>query len=254
MTFSVRNPRRRCGFTLIELLVVIAIIAILVSMLLPVLSKAKESGRSVVCKSNLRQLAYGSLMYLDENNDYLPWCGDVDRNRGPDWVFGGQDDPAERRPIEWKKPGYGFHAESGSIFTYVTGLARVTPHRDSYTNVFPIYRCPSSGAVGRAQRVNFSLNGQIDGRPDDPRLSGAGIRYSGVVNPAQKILLVNEDPATMKNAAFHAGGTAIRGKFLTHNGRINLAFVDGHEESMKGKRVLDIQQGTLARMYFDPLY
>src|SRR3970040_115634 len=78
------------GFTLIELLVVIAIIAILAGMLLPALARAKESGRAAYCKGNMRQIALGMLMYADDNREHLPWAGDVDRNREPDWVFGGQ--------------------------------------------------------------------------------------------------------------------------------------------------------------------
>ena len=64
------------AFTLIELLVVIAIVALLAAMLLPAVSRAKESGRGAACLSNLRQIGIALQLYTQENQNRLPTMRD----------------------------------------------------------------------------------------------------------------------------------------------------------------------------------
>lgn len=107
-----RSNIRKRGFTLIELLVVISIIALLMSLLLPSLSNARESVKHVMCRNNLRSIWTGVLQYAFNGKDRVPFAEDinlVDPNADP-------FDPENRNSIgtmlkdyvdagSWKCPG-----------------------------------------------------------------------------------------------------------------------------------------------------
>ena len=83
MLYHHQSSAQRKSFTLIEMLTVIAIIAILAGLLLPVLGRAKESGKSTTCMNNLKQLGSMVMIYANNNKGFFP-VNSFDDNAFPD--------------------------------------------------------------------------------------------------------------------------------------------------------------------------
>jgi prepilin-type N-terminal cleavage/methylation domain-containing protein/prepilin-type processing-associated H-X9-DG protein len=110
-----RSKHRPKGFTLIELLVVISIIALLLAILMPSLSKAKQQARRLICSSNMRQMGIALKTYLMDNRDHLPdsschisdpdkyWIAILSKYLGEDLLFQCPSDESKNF-IDWNKP------------------------------------------------------------------------------------------------------------------------------------------------------
>jgi prepilin-type processing-associated H-X9-DG protein len=168
-----------------------------------------------------------------------------------DWCYGGQNTLDPNLASSWQVPGFGFNAECGSVFPYVASQPRMDYDPD-FKERYDVYRCPSSGRLGEALRVNYAANGLIDpGRPYgfSGKVPARGLMTTAVVDPARKVLLVNEEPTRFTLSPAFAPGNLNRRAQL-HLGRANVAFLDGHMEAIAGP-AFQKMQSTDSDIYFN---
>jgi prepilin-type N-terminal cleavage/methylation domain-containing protein len=216
ITLSSRPPDR--GFTLIELLVVIAIVALLVSLLLPTLGRAKESARATVCLSNLRQIAMASTLYSMDYNGHLPSF----RN----WLYAKLGD-----------------LSTGKLYPYLNARGVYLCPTDKIEMASPRRNraAPPTGFGSRIHKRDYSygMNCAICHATD----------LSKFVEPAKTMVLMEGNLATNDYSGQVGPSMVSRSLSLRHNGRGHLIMGDLHIEKMR-KQEYDAAQRT--RRFWEP--
>ena len=214
---SIIRPRR-AGFSLVELLVVIGIIAVLLAMLLPALASARRAARAVVCGSNVRQVTLAATMYSGEHAGRFPPAA-ADFLANLDRWHGRRDDASEP-----------FDPIRGPIWPYLaTAEVRACP-AFTFGDISAGFEVGAGGYgynaeyVGRDVRAD-RLTSVLGNKAANFRAASKTVAFADAAFLLPGPRLTEYSFAEPPN---FATGPADASTHFRHDGRANVAWLDGH--------------------------
>jgi prepilin-type processing-associated H-X9-DG protein/prepilin-type N-terminal cleavage/methylation domain-containing protein len=238
--------RRSAAFTLIELLVAIAVIAILAALLLPALSRAKESARNVNCQSNLKQLQLCWVMYADDYgglfvpNNWIETEG-IGEFAQASWCEGNARTDTTTSNIQ-----------NGLLFPYATSAgiyhcpSDVSTIEDAKGNPLPQLRTRSYNMSQSVNSYGLTTNTEAPGpvQVAVDAVQPCFMGYFAVTNPplSQLFVFLDENEGTLDDDQFGYPCPGYYGLYMNcwwdmpsnrHTQGANFSFADGHVEHWK---------------------